>query len=316
MRFPSACIARDVADGPGAGLGAWHSCVRRRGQRHGANLPRSDPGVPRRDDADRAAGRRPRPWSAAATVRRRPGAMIVTRLVSRPEAGALLGDVVRHEQVDSLAFGLRRRRGRASQSRPRSRPAAARWRSPRARVADASARMSSVGSSSSVRPARPQLGGGSVAGGSRRRRPPSRARRRRERGQDGVAHLGGRSARRTSAVLGQLHGCIPTISVTRAPRASAASAMATPILPVERLPMKRTGSIGRRSAGGHDDLPARRGRWPRPSPRAAVGGGPARGPAGRRPRLRPRPTIGRRLGEPSRPTCARGERPTSGSTMR
>ena len=36
----------------------------------------------------------------------------------------------------------------------------------------------------------------------------------------------------------------PTTSVTRAPRARAASARATPILPVERLPMNRTGSIG------------------------------------------------------------------------
>ena len=51
---------------------------------------------------------------------------------------------------------------------------------------------------------------------------------------------------------------VPTMSVTRAPRSSAASAIATPILPVERLPMKRTGSIGSaRAAGGHDDVPAR-----------------------------------------------------------
>ena len=36
------------------------------------------------------------------------------------------------------------------------------------------------------------------------------------------------------------------MSVTRAPRSSAASATATPIRPVERLPMKRTGSIASR----------------------------------------------------------------------
>ena len=36
------------------------------------------------------------------------------------------------------------------------------------------------------------------------------------------------------------------MTVTRAPRSSAASAIATPIRPVERLPMKRTGSIASR----------------------------------------------------------------------
>ena len=37
---------------------------------------------------------------------------------------------------------------------------------------------------------------------------------------------------------------MPTMRVTRAPRSRAASATATPIVPVLRLPMKRTGSIG------------------------------------------------------------------------
>ena len=48
----------------------------------------------------------------------------------------------------------------------------------------------------------------------------------------------------SSASAGSGTEVMPWMSVTRAPRASAASAIATPMRPVERLPMKRTGSMG------------------------------------------------------------------------
>jgi len=51
------------------------------------------------------------------------------------------------------------------------------------------------------------------------------------------------SARTTRASAGAATLIWPAMRVTRAPRARAASAMATPILPVERLPMNRTGSM-------------------------------------------------------------------------
>ena len=51
---------------------------------------------------------------------------------------------------------------------------------------------------------------------------------------------------RTSALAGRPTSTFAAMSVTRAPRSRAASAIATPILPVERLPMNRTGSIGSR----------------------------------------------------------------------
>ena len=95
----------------------------------------------------------------------------------------------------------------------------------------------------------------------------------------------------------------PAMSVTRAPRARAASAIATPIRPVQRLPMKRTGSIGSAvPPGGDHDVPAvevlRPGRNPRRRrPRRGRGRAP-HGPArdGRRrprPRSRRRPPAGR-----------------------
>ena len=46
------------------------------------------------------------------------------------------------------------------------------------------------------------------------------------------------------ASAGKVTDVMPWTSVTLAPRATAAAAMATPIRPVERLPMKRTGSMG------------------------------------------------------------------------
>ena len=121
-------------------------------------------------------------------------------------------------------------------------------RAPAARTAAAApARMSSVGSSSSVRPwsrvsfvvaARrgPEVGdgGGHDEGVGARRE--GRARHR----ASGPSSRRGRRSRPAAAA----RDTIPATSVTRAPRSRAASARATPILPVERLPMNRTGSIG------------------------------------------------------------------------
>ena len=55
-----------------------------------------------------------------------------------------------------------------------------------------------------------------------------------------IAMPGRRASRRTSPSM--LHAA----SSTRAPRSAAATASATPCLPLERLPRKRTGSIGSR----------------------------------------------------------------------
>jgi hypothetical protein len=52
------------------------------------------------------------------------------------------------------------------------------------------------------------------------------------------------SARTTATPSGMATASIPATSVTRAPRSRAASQTAIPIVPVLRLPMKRTGSIG------------------------------------------------------------------------
>ena len=71
----------------------------------------------------------------------------------------------------------------------------------------------------------------------RRRRTPRRRRRR-----------AGRWSRRRCAArpAGAGSATLAAISVTSAPRAAAAAARAIPIRPLERLPMKRTGSIGSR----------------------------------------------------------------------
>ena len=90
----------------------------------------------------------------------------------------------------------------------------------------------------------------------------------------------------------------PAMSVTEAPRSRAASAMAAPILPDERLPMKRTGSSGSR-------VP----------PALTTTCRPSRSPA----RANRRSTASRIVaGSARRPMPVRPEAssPTSGSTMR
>ena len=90
---------------------------------------------------------------------------------------------------------------------------------------------------------------------------------------------------------------VPAIRVTLAPRSRAASAMATPILPLLRLPMKRTGSSGSR-------VP----------PALTTTCSPSRSPA----RAKRRSTASTMLdGSARRPTPVRPDAsaPTSGSTM-
>ena len=85
------------------------------------------------------------------------------------------------------------------------------------------------------------------------------------------------SIRTTSTSAGSSTSTDPAISVTAAPRSRAASARATPIFPVERLPMKRTGSIGSRVPPAVTTMrrPARsasRTAWSRTGGRAAASG--------------------------------------------
>ena len=198
----------------------------------------------------------------------------------RPEAGARLGDVVGDEQVDALAAELvggpierARLGGEPDEDRSRARPP----RAPR-RSRPTPARMSSVGSSSRVRPSsraslvvgRPSTGRKSATAAAMTRASRAGDRRR----ATARAHLGGRLGAddrdRASAGSGTL--TLPTTSVTRAPRSRAASAMATPILPVERLPMNRTGidRLGRAAGADHDDG-GPRGRRRAASRRSAAG---------------------------------------------
>ena len=114
--------------------------------------------------------------------------------------------------------------------------------------APTSARMSSVGSSSRVI----ALAAGELGGRGARRAEVGDGRGHDEDVRvvledgvdDGAAHGGGGlGARRPGAACGSGTSTRPATIVTRAPRARAASAIATPILPVLRLPMNRTGSM-------------------------------------------------------------------------
>ena len=90
----------------------------------------------------------------------------------------------------------------------------------------------------------------------------------------------------------------PATRVTAAPRSRAASAIATPIFPLERLPMKRTGSIGSR-------VP----------PALTTTRTPSRSPARANSRSTASTIVG---GSARRPTPVRplASAPTSGSTIR
>ena len=107
------------------------------------------------------------------------------------------------------------------------------------------------------------------------------------------------------------------MTVTRAPRSSAASAIATPIRPVERLPMKRTGSIASRvpPAVTTTCRPGQvgvAGRTDQGRARRRVG---ARGPGDRRRPRRPRPRSrrARPAGRP-RPVRRRADRDPGSTT--
>ena len=182
----------------------------------------------------------------------------------RPEAGARLRDVVGDEEVDALAAQLlggaleRAGLGReADEDRPR------RARARRA-AGDASAGCPGVGSSSrlsadprsSFRSRRIAGRKSATAAAMTRASKPA--------GASASARAASRSAVDSASTTvraassGSGTSRLAAMSVTRAPRSSAASATATPIFPVERFPMKRTGSMGSRGAtGGHDEMPAR-----------------------------------------------------------
>ena len=206
-----------------------------------------------------------------------------------PEARAGLGHVVRDEQVDALApelvgGPLERARLGGEPDQDRDRLAAARaWRRRRCR-----------GRGRSGRPRRAGPGWTPARGSGRRvARELGLGRGDRPevghgRGHDQRVEAGGRpagpwvrrrSAARRSAVeldpddrrppAAASTSTLAATTVTRAPRSSAASAMAAPIRPVERLPMKRTGSIASRVP------PAVTTTW-RPA-RSASRAGPTRG---------------------------------------
>ena len=121
------------------------------------------------------------------------------------------------------------------------------WPSPG--VAASPARMSSVGSRrSSSEPSRGELAGGDLGGpevGRRGGHQPARGCRRTPPGPPRPARR--RSRRRCGArPAGSGRATLAAISVTSAPRRAAAAARARPMRPLERLPRKRTGSIGSR----------------------------------------------------------------------
>ena len=238
-----------------------------------------------------------------------------------PEARAGLRDVVGDEQVDALAARASRRRGRASRSRRRTRRGSA-----AARAARGSARRRCRDRGRSGRPRR----GGPGSARARGVRPAPRSSLR-SAGRSGrksataaamtraskparpsAAWVSRSSAARSSAVdstrtTSRRPGAArprrsPAISVTRAPRASAASAIATPIRPVERLPMKRTGSIASRvpPAVTTTCRPARSASRAGPASGGRAAGIRRRGPADRRRPRRPRPRS--RGSSASRPT--------------
>ena len=205
----------------------------------------------------RAATRSSRRWATSALVSSghgsaaRPGRMMVTRFVSvpKPEPGSATSLATSRSTPLRAALAVARSSEPVSAANPtRTRPGAGSGAARAVSDAAASARMSSVGSSSSVRPAaRPSL----VVGRARGRKSATAAAMTsasalRERGQHRVAHLRGRGRVDDQlGAVGQRHG--RRADDQRAPARPGRApprAIATPILPVERLPMKRTGSIG------------------------------------------------------------------------
>ena len=172
--------------------------------------------------------------------------LVVAR--SKPISGA--GDVVEDDRVGALALELRAGAldrlgaGLGGEADQRLVLAAAGEPEP--------ARMSSVGSrlelEAAASLARDLAGSARRRRGSRRARRPSAAR-----GSGELARDGARRARavvstsiRRDAGAARAATTLAAIRVTSAPRRAAAAARARPMRPLERLPMKRTGSIGSR----------------------------------------------------------------------
>ena len=156
------------------------------------------------------------------------------------------------------------------------------------------------------------------------------------RAQERGAQVGGRldrdDRRRRS---GSGTSTFAAMTVTRAPRSSAASAIAAPIFPVERLPMKRTGSIASRvppavttmwrparsasragstSGGRAAGSEARTGRSPTAATTASTIGRQLRQPPDARLARRERPGLGLDDRVPERRAAARRWRPSRGAS--
>ena len=234
-----------------------------------------------------------------------------------PEARAGLRDVVGDEQVDALAARACRRRGRASRSPRRTRRgrrASGRREVRRAAAASGtrqgcprSARARGSGPRSRVsfvvgRAARPEVGdrGGHHQGIGRGRG--RRARRRASPRRLDPDDRRRRGERRRST--------LPATSVTWLRGRSPPPRSPCPSCPVERLPMKRTGSIG-------SAVPPAVTTTCRPARSASRGGGDARRPGGRvrgpdgslADRRDDRVDDPSQLGQPPDARLARGERP-------
>ena len=110
---------------------------------------------------------------------------------------------------------------------------------------------------------------------------------------------------------------MPRMSVTRAPRARAASATAMPIRPVLRLPMKRTGSIGSAvpPAVTTTCQPARSCAHRRRARPAAASPDRAPGSAGPSTAATTASTIVGSSASRPRPTCPDASGPNAGSTI-
>ena len=199
-------------------------------------------GAAQADHADRAADQRPGALLISGHSSSGPlGTTSVTLLVSVPKPEPCLGHVIGNDQVDALARGLVRgalERAGLGREADDDRLVGRRWRAAVGRPrpgcrssarAPASARRRRGRSSCLAAVSRPEIGDG--------------------RGHDQRVRVGraARTAARISAALGAsnevdaaravaLTSCRGSASPA-APRSSAAWAIATPILPVERLPM-------------------------------------------------------------------------------
>ena len=161
----------------------------------------------------------------------------------RPEPGPLAADLVHDDQVQVL-----RVRACARPAASRSDVSAAnptRTRPPGARRARAGCRASARAGAPACRTPSSACLRRRPSDGSRRRRRPSRRRPRRRAADTTAPRISSAVSTCTASPpggAGTVSG--PRIRRTSAPRDDASAATATPILPVERFPMNRTGSIG------------------------------------------------------------------------